>query len=98
MAKRLLQEDFFEDAVSRAYYAMYHAARACLVLEGSAPKTHAGLISEFGRLFVLPGRVVPDDHHRLGSPGEDVVLATFGQLDGAQVVSPAEHQGGGPPR
>ena len=56
-AKKLFQDGFYEDAVSRAYYAMYHAARACLALKGSSPKTHAGVISEFGRLFVATGEV-----------------------------------------
>lgn len=56
-ARRLSSDGFFEDAVSRAYYSMYHAARDCLILEGSSPTTHAGVISEFGRLFVVTGRV-----------------------------------------
>jgi len=56
-SERLFSDGFHEDAVSRAYYAMYHAAKACLILEGSSPKTHEGVISEFGRLFVLTGKV-----------------------------------------
>jgi len=36
---------------------MYHAAKACLALEGSSPKTHEGVIAEFGRLFILTGKV-----------------------------------------
>lgn len=57
VAKRLFRDGFYEDAVSRAYYAMYHSTKACLALEGSSPKTHEGVISEFGRLFVLTGKV-----------------------------------------
>jgi uncharacterized protein (UPF0332 family) len=30
------------DAMSRAYYAIFHAARALLLLEGVEPKTHSG--------------------------------------------------------
>ena len=33
-AKRLFRGGFYEDAVSRAYYSMYHAAKGCLALEG----------------------------------------------------------------
>lgn len=56
-AEKLLSNGFYEDSVSRAYYTMYHAAKACLLLEGSSPKTHAGVISEFGKLFILTGKV-----------------------------------------
>jgi len=56
-SEKLLDDGFYEDAVSRAYYAMYHAAKACLILESSSPKTHEGVISEFGRLFILTGKV-----------------------------------------
>ena len=31
------------DSLSRAYYAVFHAARAMLLLQGFEPKTHAGL-------------------------------------------------------
>ena len=44
-AKNLYEDELYEDSVSRAYYAMYHAAKAALALEGSSPKTHSGLIS-----------------------------------------------------
>ena len=36
---------------------MFYAARAAVNAEGSEPKTHSGVASEFGRLFVLTGRV-----------------------------------------
>ncbi|KXA88482.1 hypothetical protein AKJ57_06875 [candidate division MSBL1 archaeon SCGC-AAA259A05] len=52
-AKSLLEDDFYEDSVNRAYYAMFHAAKACLAKEDLFPKTHAGVVSEFGRVFVL---------------------------------------------
>jgi len=55
VAERLLREDEYEDAVSRAYYAMYHAAKAALSTLSIFPKTHEGVVSEFGRRFVLAG-------------------------------------------
>lgn len=51
VAERLLENGDVPDAVSRAYYGMFHAARAVLLQEGSKPKTHQGVISELGRLF-----------------------------------------------
>lgn len=70
-ARRLFSDGFFEDAVSRAYYSMYHAAKACLMLEGSSPRTHAGVISEFGRLFVVTGKVDSSLSNALSAAKED---------------------------
>lgn len=70
-SEKLFSDGFHEDAVSRAYYAMYHAAKACLILEGSSPKTHEGMISEFGRLFVLTGKVDPALGRALSAAKED---------------------------
>lgn len=46
-------------ACSRAYYAMFYAARAALIRDGNAPrsfsKTHTGLISAFSERLIKPG-------------------------------------------
>ncbi|MGB9714630.1 MAG: HEPN domain-containing protein [Candidatus Bathyarchaeales archaeon] len=42
-AMLLLENGEFRDAVSRAYYAMFHAARALLNQRGITAKTHAGI-------------------------------------------------------
>jgi len=55
VAEKLFGDGDYEDAVSRAYYAMYHAARAVLSTVGVFPKSHEGVVSEFGRKFVLAG-------------------------------------------
>jgi uncharacterized protein (UPF0332 family) len=40
-----------EDAASRCYYAMFHAARAALTVQGLSAKTHSGLIQLFERTY-----------------------------------------------
>ena len=55
VAEKLLHDSEYEDAVSRAYYAMYHAAKAALATLNVFPRTHGGVVSEFGRKFVLTG-------------------------------------------
>ena len=55
VAEKLFRDGDYEDAVSRAYYAMYHAARAVLSTVNVFPRTHEGVVSEFGRRFVLAG-------------------------------------------
>ena len=47
-----------ETAVDRAYYAMYHAARALLTNRDiPLPKTHSGLRSVFGDAMVRKGKL-----------------------------------------
>jgi len=53
----LLGEGFYEDAVSRAYYSMYFAAKALLLRRDITVKTHKGLLSKFGLEFVDEGVV-----------------------------------------
>jgi len=54
-ARVLLESRFAADAVSRAYYATYHAASAAVESVGGEPKSHAGLLRLFGELVVVPG-------------------------------------------
>jgi len=51
-AQQLLESGFYEDAVGRAYYSMFFAAKAVLLRKGITVKTHRGLISAFGSEFV----------------------------------------------
>ncbi len=57
VAERLLKTDDYEDAVSRAYYAVYHAAQALLLSEGERAETHKGVVTLFGLLFVKTGKI-----------------------------------------
>jgi len=46
---------FFEDSVSRAYYAVFHAACALLASIGRTVRTHDGLRAAIALHFVKPG-------------------------------------------
>jgi uncharacterized protein (UPF0332 family) len=54
-AKLLEENGELEDAASRAYYAMFHTARALLFSKGMSAKTHRGTISLFGEKIVKQG-------------------------------------------
>jgi len=56
-AYHLFEDGFYEDAVSRAYYSMYFAAKALLLKKDITVKTHKGLLSKFGLEFVNVGVV-----------------------------------------
>jgi uncharacterized protein (UPF0332 family) len=57
VAKHVLAAGYPADAVSPAYYAVYHAAEAVLLVEGDEPRSHEGLKSLFGIRFVKTGRL-----------------------------------------
>ena len=54
-AQKLIEENLLDDAISRAYYAVFHSARAALKAKGIETKTHQGLISQFALHLVKPG-------------------------------------------
>jgi len=56
VAKSLLKSKAYEDSVSRAYYAAFHAAQALLLTEGLFANTHHGLVTLFGLHFVKTGK------------------------------------------
>ena len=54
-ARCLAENGFARDAVSRAYYAAYHWARALLISRGVESKTHRGTVQLFSLHFVKDG-------------------------------------------
>jgi uncharacterized protein (UPF0332 family) len=56
-AETLLEAGLPNDAVSRAYYAAFHYARALLLLEGLEPKTHRGVVSLVAEILEKPGKL-----------------------------------------
>lgn len=51
-AKTLLGIEDFKGAANRSYYAVFHAMRAVLALDGIDRKHHSGIITEFRRLYI----------------------------------------------
>lgn len=56
MAETLLKNSGYDDAVSRAYYTAFHAAKAVLLTEGLTTETHQGVVNLFGLHFVKTGK------------------------------------------
>jgi uncharacterized protein (UPF0332 family) len=65
-AEVLLREALYADAVSRAYYAAFHYARALLLTLGEEPVTHAGVERLLHRDLVRNGTLAPDIARILG--------------------------------
>lgn len=51
----LYDNEYYEQADSRAYYAAFYAAEAALLALGEARSKHSGLMAAFGRLVVKEG-------------------------------------------
>lgn len=60
VADKLLISCDYEDAVSRAYYAVFHAVQALLLTEGERAENHKGVVTLFGLLFVKTGKFSRD--------------------------------------
>jgi uncharacterized protein (UPF0332 family) len=56
-AKILREEGLFEDAVSRAYYAVMYAAKAALLVHDTISESHATIRRLFGSELVKPGLI-----------------------------------------
>jgi uncharacterized protein (UPF0332 family) len=56
-ARRIFEIGLYDDAVSRAYYAMFYAAKAALLAEGIDLRRHSSAVTKFRELFVITGRV-----------------------------------------
>lgn len=57
VAQKLADLGYFDDAVSRAYYGMFYAAKAALVSIDVDTKSHTGVLSQFNQHFVKTGQI-----------------------------------------
>ncbi|MBI4548517.1 MAG: HEPN domain-containing protein [Ignavibacteriae bacterium] len=62
-AELLSQKGYYNDAVSRLYYALFHRLKALLLSKGLEPKTHEGALILFSQHFVKPGIFDTSDSH-----------------------------------
>ena len=62
VAKQLHNQNHFNDAVSRVYYAVFHSLQAILLTKKLSFSRHSAVLSAFNREFVRGG-VFPNDFH-----------------------------------
>ena len=73
-AKLLLAGESYRSAANRAYYAIFHAMRAVLALDGVDMKHHSGIISEFRKRYIKAGVKTPLQSELLGVGHSGVFL------------------------
>jgi uncharacterized protein (UPF0332 family) len=67
-SETLIDSGYPAPAVSRTYYAVFHAAVAALLVLGEARSKHSGVLSAFGHLVVHEGGFDP----RIARPFRDL--------------------------
>ena len=76
-ASLLLRETLEEDAVSRAYYACFHMARAVLLEKGIVARSHRSVIGLFGLHFVKAGLIGREMGRVLAQEYEDRLTSDY---------------------
>ena len=76
-AKALVQQGYPADAVSRAYYAIFHAASALLADKGLAFSSHQAVIAAFGKEYAKTKELDPELHRYLRVGFEDRQIADY---------------------
>lgn len=59
-AENLTRDGLYADAISRAYYAILHGAKAALHIHDMAAESHAAVRRLFGLHLVKPGEIEPE--------------------------------------
>ena len=76
-AETLLEKQLYEDCVSRAYYAVLHAAKAALVTVGIEPESHYAVRRMFGLHLVKTGKIEKDFAKILTAEQEDREIGDY---------------------
>jgi uncharacterized protein (UPF0332 family) len=61
-AQLMAENEYFDFAISRAYYTMFYVASALLLQKGLRFSKHSAVISAFGKEFAASGQVSSDMH------------------------------------
>ena len=96
-ARLLLENGYTDEASSRAYYAMFDAARAAVIavrapVEAEVARSHGGLISAFARHVVKPGLVTTAIGRTFGQAQHIRLIADYrgdpvGAKDAARMIA-----------
>ena len=80
-ADALARDGLYNDATSRAYYAVFHAACALLARLDVHARTHRGVESLLAEHLVAPGRLASEDLRRFSQVQSQRNIADYGADD-----------------
>ena len=81
-AETLRQQQDYDSAMSRLYYAMFYAAEALLLAQGHTFSSHRAVISAFGKILVKEGLIPKHLHQWLHEAFEKRQLSDYEFLTG----------------
>lgn len=76
-AKNLREDGLYEDAVSRSYYAVMHAAKAALLIHDSIAESHTAVRRLFGSVLVRQGILEKEWASILAREQDERVIADY---------------------
>ncbi len=59
-ARHLYEQAYYEDSISRSYYAIFFATKALLLTKDIDPRTHSGVKNQFAQRFVKTKEIEPE--------------------------------------
>ncbi len=59
-AQHLYEQAYYEDSISRSYYAIFFATKALLLTKDIDPRTHSGVKNQFTQHFVKTKEIEPE--------------------------------------
>ena len=77
MAKKNFSDGFYPEAAARAYYAMFHSARALLLEAGIERVKHSAVISDLGKEIVKTGKMDAKFHKMIIKAKADREIADY---------------------
>ena len=80
----------YDDAASRAYYSMFHAARALLAARGLTARSHSGLAAVFAEHFVRSGEIDVQFGRWLGQARRNREIGDYDDVLGIEPEEAAE--------
>jgi len=64
IAKQLYEQDYYNDSISRVYYAVFHSLQAILLTHSLSFSKHSGVIGAFNKEFIHKN-IFPKDFHKM---------------------------------
>ena len=76
-AKSLIRDGLFADSITRSYYGVFHAARACLLHTGHNASTHKGVFALFYQHLIKTGMIEEEYGQILKEEKEERLLSDY---------------------
>ena len=86
-ARHLYELAYYEDSISRSYYAIFFATKALLLTKDIDPRTHSGVKNQFAQHFVKTKEIEPEFNDILKEAKE---IREMGDYDEFYSASPEE--------